>query len=96
MAPAPVVWINGFPGTGKLTVATAAAALDKTAIVLDNHKLIDPVEAQFPRTHPSYQDERRSFRRAVLDEHVGGMTTLSRLVIFTGKSSFPYLWLRRD
>ncbi|KAK4151039.1 hypothetical protein C8A00DRAFT_36346 [Chaetomidium leptoderma] len=80
---APVVWINGFPGSGKLTVAMAVAALDKTAIVLDNHKLIDPVEARFSRTHPSYQHERRLFRQAILDRHVCNMATLSRLVIFT-------------
>jgi adenylylsulfate kinase-like enzyme len=91
MAPArraPVVWINGFPGSGKLTVATAAAALDKTAIVLDKHKLIDPVEARFERSHPSYQNERRRFRQAALDKHVRDIGMLSRLVIFTGKSSF--------
>ncbi len=49
---APLVWINGFPGAGKLTVATALAELDKTVIVIDNHRLIDPVEAKFPRSHP--------------------------------------------
>ncbi|KAK4158063.1 hypothetical protein C8A00DRAFT_11133 [Chaetomidium leptoderma] len=80
---APVVWINGFPGSGKLTVATAVAALDKTVIVLDNHKLIDPVEARFARIHPSYQHERSLFRQAILDRYVYDVATLSRLVIFT-------------
>lgn len=35
---APVVWINGFPGSGKLSVATAVTMLDKEAILLDNHR----------------------------------------------------------
>jgi hypothetical protein len=97
MAPArraaPVVWINGFPGSGKLTVATAVAAVDKTAVVLDNHKLIDPVEARFERTHPRYQHERRLFRQAALDRHVRDPGMLSRLVVFTGKTSPLFFFL---
>ncbi|KAL8294455.1 hypothetical protein RB597_007868 [Gaeumannomyces tritici] len=80
---APVVWINGFPGCGKLTVATAIRALDETVIVLDNHKLIDPVEERVARTHPSYRHERRCFRQAVLKENVCDPAGLSRLVVFT-------------
>ncbi|KAL8415004.1 hypothetical protein RB594_006001 [Gaeumannomyces avenae] len=80
---APVVWINGFPGCGKLTVATAIRALDETVIVLDNHKLIDLVEERVARTHPSYQHERRCFRQAVLKENVCDPAGLSRLVVFT-------------
>jgi len=82
---APLVWINGFPGSGKLTVATAIAMLREGVIVLDNHKLIDPVEARISRTHPDYQRERQSYRKAILDEYVCGAAMLSRLVIFTGK-----------
>jgi hypothetical protein len=85
---APLVWINGFPGSGKLTVATAIATMHKSAIVLDNHKLIDPVEARFPRTHPSYQHERRSYRQAVLEKYACDTNTLSRLVVFTGMAIF--------
>ncbi|KAK2758672.1 hypothetical protein FQN54_003362 [Arachnomyces sp. PD_36] len=80
---APLVWINGFPGSGKLTIATAIAQLHEPAVVLDNHKLIDPVEARCPRTHPDYNKERRLYRQAVLDEFVCDETTLSKLVIFT-------------
>lgn len=94
MAPArraPVVWINGFPGSGKLTVATAIAGMDRTAIVLDNHQLIDPVEEWFERSHPSYQDERPLFRQAALDRHVRDVDMLLQLVVFTGKSSNSFL-----
>ncbi|KAK1772247.1 hypothetical protein QBC33DRAFT_520646 [Phialemonium atrogriseum] len=80
---APLVWINGFPGSGKLTVAMAISTLHKAVIVLDNHKLIDPVEAQFPRTHPCYQHERQSYRQAVLEKYVCDTATNSRLVVFT-------------
>ncbi|TXC00695.1 hypothetical protein FocTR4_00008194 [Fusarium oxysporum f. sp. cubense] len=51
---APVVWINGFPGTGKKTIADAMRQLDPNILVLDNHKLIDPVAAVISRDHPEY------------------------------------------
>ena len=89
---APVVWINGFPGSGKLTVAMAISTLDQTVIVLDNHKLIDPVEARFPRTHPCYQQERQSYRQAVLEKYVCDTATKSRLVVFTGMDGTCFLW----
>lgn len=81
---APLLWINGFPGTGKLTVATAITELHKSAVVLDNHKLIDPVEAKFPRTHPDYQRERKLYRQKIFDEFVCNTEMLSKLVVFTG------------
>ena len=84
---APLVWINGFPGSGKLTMATALATLHGAAILLDNHKLIDPVEARFPRTHPDYQRERQLYRKAIFDEFVFNTATLSQLVIFTGEDA---------
>jgi hypothetical protein len=87
MKAAPLVWINGFPGCGKLTMATALATLHGAAILLDNHKLIDPVEAQLPRSHPDYQRKRRLYRQAILDEFVLDTATLSRLVIFTGEDA---------
>lgn len=83
--PAPLLWINGFPGSGKLTVAKIIAQLTSDAIILDNHKLIDPVEAKFPRIHPDYQKERHLYRQAIFQEHVFGETTLSKLIVFTGE-----------
>ncbi|KAF4450972.1 hypothetical protein F53441_5963 [Fusarium austroafricanum] len=82
---APVVWINGFPGTGKLTIAKAIAKIhghDKI-LVLDNHKLIDPVETRFPRGHPEYNTQRQIYRQAVLEDNVRSPSSHGHLVIFT-------------
>ncbi|EXA44361.1 hypothetical protein FOQG_08138 [Fusarium oxysporum f. sp. raphani 54005] len=54
---APVMWINGFPGTGKNTIADAMKQLDPSILVLDNHKLIDPVAAVISRDHPEYNTQ---------------------------------------
>ncbi|RYP31310.1 hypothetical protein DL767_005823 [Monosporascus sp. MG133] len=83
MRGAPVLWINGFPGSSKRTVAKIVARNHHPAVALDNHKLIDPVEARFSRDHPDYQKHRRRYRQAVLDHYVRDESTLSRLVIFT-------------
>lgn len=84
---APVVWINGFPGTGKLTIANAIAKLHEhdNTLVLDNHKLIDPVEGTCPRGHPEYNEQRQIYRQAVLEESVRSPSSHGRLVIFTGR-----------
>lgn len=89
----PVVWINGFPGSGKLTVATAVAALCQSVTLLDNHKLIDPVEARTPRSHPDYQQERKLYRELVLKRYVGNPVTFADLVIFTGTESTFHMYL---
>jgi len=88
MTAAPLVWINGFPGSGKLTVAKALAELlGKEMILIDNHQLIDPVEAKIPRDHPDYQKERQLQRRIAFSEYVANATMRSRIVIFTGEIS---------
>ncbi|KAK6085256.1 hypothetical protein SCUP234_02195 [Seiridium cupressi] len=81
--PAPLVWINGFPGTGKLTVAKALQKMNKTVILIDNHQLIDPVEAKFSRSHPDYQRQRQIQRQAAFAQHVCSSSSLSRPVVFT-------------
>ncbi|KAJ5242165.1 uncharacterized protein N7469_000492 [Penicillium citrinum] len=84
MPAAPLIWINGFPGSGKLTVAKVFKQLTSDdTIILDNHQLIDPVEARFPRLHPEYQKERHLYRQAVFKEHVYNKANLSKIVVFT-------------
>ncbi len=83
----PLVWINAFPGTGKHTTAKELVKLfgsgDDVQLV-HNHSLIDPVEAQFSRSHPDYQKERRRVRQTAFTDLVVDPSTLSRTVIFTG------------
>lgn len=89
----PLVWINGFPGTGILTIAKLLAALlDEAApLLIDNHSLIDPVEAKFSRDHPNYQQLTRRGREAVFKSFVEDPAFRTRIVIFTGERNQPLL-----
>ncbi|KAF7535035.1 hypothetical protein G7054_g5733 [Neopestalotiopsis clavispora] len=81
--PAPLIWINGYPGSGKLTVARALQQLDKSIVLIDNHQLIDPVEAEYSRAHPDYQRQRQLRRKAAFRENVSSLESLLRPVVFT-------------
>ena len=98
MAAAPLVWINGFPGTGKYPIANQPVSLvgNEKAIIIDNHQLIDPVEEKMARKHPEYQNvrhhpdcqkRRREKRFAVFEQYVEDASMLSMTIIFTGKHS---------
>ena len=88
----PFIWINGFPGTGKHTIAKLLATLlDGDPVVIDNHSLIDPVAKKFSRDHPSYQQARRQEREAVFKKLAEDITFRSRIVIFTGERKQPHL-----
>jgi len=89
----PLVWINGFPGTGKYTIAKLFATLldEGDPLLIDNHSLIDPVEAKFSRDHPNYQQERRREREAVFKSFVEDPAFRTRIVIFTGERNQPPL-----
>ncbi|KAF4947928.1 hypothetical protein FGADI_10088 [Fusarium gaditjirri] len=80
---APVVWINGSPGTGKKTIADAMKQFDTNILVIDNHKLIDHVAAEFSRDHPEYNNQRQQYRQAILQEYVIHTSSHGRLVVFT-------------
>ncbi|KAI1009812.1 hypothetical protein LB504_003191 [Fusarium proliferatum] len=80
---APVVWINGFPGTGKKTIAHAMKQLDPNIMVLGNHKLIDPVDAALSRDHIDYNVRRKQLRQAILQRVVRHPSSHDRLVVFT-------------
>lgn len=65
------VYINGYPGVGKLTIAKElryarfmsmliSRLLMPGARLLDNHKLIDPAAALFERGAPEYQPLRQA------------------------------------
>lgn len=81
-----MIWVNGYPGSGKFTVCEVIRQLvPDGAIILDSHKLIDPVEVKFPRLHPDYQKERHIYRQAIFKQHVYNKDALSKLVVFTGE-----------
>jgi hypothetical protein len=60
--PSSLIYITAFPGTSKLSIARALIFLlsstkpssspTSAPVLLDNHALIDPVAARFPRDHP--------------------------------------------
>lgn len=85
--PRPVLWINGFPGTGKLTIARELARIHIPSILIDNHQLIDPVAAKFSRDHPRYQIERKRRRAWAFENFVLEPIKLSEAIIFTGRVS---------
>lgn len=62
-----IVVLNGFPGTGKLTVLKRVKALlpEDTTCLLDNHLLIDPVEAVVPGRSDEHHELRRMVRAPV-------------------------------
>src|SRR4051794_30771602 len=61
-----IVHINGWPGTGKLTIARILARrLD--AKLLDNHTLLNPAESLFERGDPLHSSLRQEVRTATLN-----------------------------
>ncbi|KAF2705964.1 hypothetical protein K504DRAFT_439369 [Pleomassaria siparia CBS 279.74] len=98
----PLIWINGFPGTGKLTIAKLLMTLldEGDPLLIDNHSLIDPVETKFSRGHPNYQQERRRGREAVFKNLVDDPAFRTRIVIFTaalrGRRPFLPIYLECD
>ena len=61
--PAYVIYINGHPGVGKLTVARELQKLIPGSQVLHNHELIDPVEKRYSRGSAWYQMKRAEYRQ---------------------------------
>ncbi|KAB8231235.1 uncharacterized protein BDW43DRAFT_283119 [Aspergillus alliaceus] len=58
-----IIVLNGFPGTGKLTILKQAKELlpADTTILMDNHLLIDPVTAVIPDRSDEHHELRRKF-----------------------------------
>ncbi|CAG9987710.1 unnamed protein product [Clonostachys byssicola] len=81
MAAAPIIWINAFPGTGKLTVAEALATLIPKSVVIDNHQLIDLVKLS--RDHPCYQIERKKEREKAFNKYLSSPGWAEHTIIFT-------------
>jgi broad-specificity NMP kinase len=82
--PAPLVWINAFPGTGKYTIASILTHkfMAGECTLIHNHDLIDAVAC--PREHPEYRRLRKEERSKAFARYVLAAETLQRCVIFTG------------
>lgn len=90
--PAPYIWINGFPGVGKLTAARHLQRLIPRSVLIDNHSLIDVVK--LPRDHPDYNAERERVREEAYQKYVypeDDEDQLQRVVIFTGTATISPL-----
>ncbi|KAK5126757.1 hypothetical protein LTR85_009691 [Meristemomyces frigidus] len=84
---APVIYINGFPGVGKLTTARALHSLLPGSQILHNHELIDPVEKHCSRGNPHYQAKRTEYRQARLKPISHDPGFHDTLFIFTDSQS---------
>ena len=81
--PAYVVYINGHPGVGKLTIARQLQKLIPGSEVLHNHELIDPVEKHTPRGSARYQLERAKYRQRRLKPIMEDPKLQDTVYIFT-------------
>lgn len=79
----PFVYINGYPGVGKLTVARELERLLPKSKVYDNHLLIDPIAQLADRSSPEYDMIRTSLRRLILDVIGTAESTRGTTWIFT-------------
>lgn len=78
------IYLNGYPGIGKLTIANELARLIPNTKVYHNHLMIDPVAALVDRDDPEYHRIRSSFRRHILH------------VISTSESTRKLNWIFTD
>jgi len=62
-----VLFLNGFPGVGKLTIARHIRRILSESLLVDNHLLIDPAEAIEPNRTPAHYTLRRAIRQAAFD-----------------------------
>ncbi|KAK1727980.1 uncharacterized protein BDZ83DRAFT_717369 [Colletotrichum acutatum] len=78
------IYINGYPGVGKLTIANAVSKLIPRSRVFHNHLLIDPVAALLDRDDvEAYNDLRTTFRRHALDTIATHPALADKTFIFT-------------
>ena len=64
-----IVHINGWPGTGKLTIGRLLAKR-LGARLIDNHMLLNPAEALFARSNPLHASLREQIRQTFFDHAV--------------------------
>lgn len=86
----PYIYINGYPGIGKLTIAKELEKLVPNSKVYHNHLLIDPIAPLVDRDSPHYHNIRTSFRRYILNTIATSEAAARSTWIFTdSRSSNP-------
>lgn len=83
----PYIYINGYPGIGKLTIAKELEKLVPNSKVYHNHLFIDPIAPLVDRDSPHYQDIRTSFRRHILNTIATSEAAARSTWIFTDSRS---------
>ncbi|KAE8356984.1 hypothetical protein BDV28DRAFT_126014 [Aspergillus coremiiformis] len=84
--PQPLIHINAFPGTGKLTVAQYLLSRSPPSAnvkLVHNHLLINPADAVLHRTQPGYQSLRRALRAATFTSLATEPATYNTTYLFT-------------
>ncbi|KAK1675179.1 hypothetical protein BDP55DRAFT_632353 [Colletotrichum godetiae] len=80
----PIIHLNGFPGTCKLTIARALQQqLGPCCRLLHNNLLIDPADAVLHRSEAGYQGLRRDIRKAILTSLADSPVSLNFAYVFT-------------
>ncbi|KAF2667328.1 hypothetical protein BT63DRAFT_441012 [Microthyrium microscopicum] len=77
------IYLIGFPGVGKLTVAKELSQIIPNSKVFDNHLIIDPASAIVERNMPEYVPLRISLRKLCLDAIANSQSTKHISWIFT-------------
>jgi hypothetical protein len=85
--PLPIIHINAFAGTGKLTIANCLIqklqSTSTPAKLVHNHLLINPVDAILHRSQPGYQEARKAIRSTVFDILEKNEETRGTAYVFT-------------
>jgi hypothetical protein len=85
---APFIYINGYAGVGKFTIAKCLLPLlPHPAKVFDNHLVIDPVAALIDRTSSEYQPLRKSVRQLFLSTISNSAELKHTAIVFTDQQS---------
>lgn len=89
---APFIYINGYAGVGKFTIAKyLLPLLPRPAKFFDNHLLIDPVAALLDRTSSEYQPLRESVRKLFLSTISNSAELKNTAIVFTDQQSSSQL-----
>ncbi|KAI4203410.1 MAG: hypothetical protein LQ350_001931 [Teloschistes chrysophthalmus] len=83
MAPAPFLYISGYPGVGKLTVANELSKLLPNAKVLDNHTIINPAATLWEEHMPEYDSLCDHIRQGLLNSIATSPSLNDVTLVFT-------------